>query len=313
MELLRRALLVGCVLPGLWLLRLAPLDPVLSIAPFDFAARQKQEAAAIPDAMKTEAQRRQAEIPLSVYIEEFLQFNVFSATGVEWERFLESVDRSTQAGSAGARVFYPKDAPPLDAVSDKLAAAGGTTYISLSRPGGDVHYQVVRHQWTRDHFTPWAGFTGKPAPPAGLLYPFRALGYAAAVAGVVLFLLWPRRTRSGLLTGITPLELLALAIGLTAFAVPLIATGGSIQSLTRGFALTLACWAITLVGVHLFASPGRTAPDLTSAPASSPSPEAAVGRYAMDLMRLREGAVFLAMTLMPTAFLIAASLILWNH
>lgn len=73
MELLRRALLVGCVLPGLWLLRLASLDPLLSIVPIDFAARQKQEAAAIPDEAKTEAQQRLAEIPLSVYVEEVVQ------------------------------------------------------------------------------------------------------------------------------------------------------------------------------------------------------------------------------------------------
>jgi len=42
MELLRRALLVGCVLPGLWLLRLAPLDPLLTVVAVDFAARQRQ-------------------------------------------------------------------------------------------------------------------------------------------------------------------------------------------------------------------------------------------------------------------------------
>ena len=101
MELLRRAVLVGCILPGLWLLRLAPLDPLLTVVPVDFAARQAREAAAIPDDQKTEAQRRNALLPLPVYVEEFVQYNVYSASGPEWDGFLGEVDRV--GSGAGAR------------------------------------------------------------------------------------------------------------------------------------------------------------------------------------------------------------------
>jgi hypothetical protein len=48
MELLSRARLVGCALPGLWILRLALLDPLLTVIPVDFAARQRQGAASVP-------------------------------------------------------------------------------------------------------------------------------------------------------------------------------------------------------------------------------------------------------------------------
>src|SRR5690242_21817232 len=99
MELLRRALLVGCVLPGLWLLRLAPLEPLLSLVPVDLAAQQAREAA-VPEQLKTEAQRRNAALPFPVYVEEFLQYNVFAAAGPEWERFLRVVDETALGGDA---------------------------------------------------------------------------------------------------------------------------------------------------------------------------------------------------------------------
>lgn len=309
MELLRRALLVGCVLPGLWLLRLAPLDPLLSIVPIDFAARQKQEAAAIPDEAKTEAQRRLAEIPLSVYVEEVVQYNIFPATGAEWERFLGDIDRRVASGGAGTRIFLHQDEEPIRAVVDRLAAAGGTTHVSLSRQGGDVHYQVVRHTWTRGDFRPGAGFTGRPAPPQALMYPFRAVGYAAMAAGVVLFLLWPPQTRSGALTGVTVTEAAALGLGLAAFVVPIVATGGSVQALTRGLSVTAPCWLAALAGVHLFASPARTAPDPVIVSAAG----SATRRRPANAAFLREGAVFLVMAVGPTVFLISVSMNLWNR
>jgi hypothetical protein len=104
MEFLRRALLVGCCLAGLWLLRLAPLDPLVSIGRIDFAQRQQDEARSVPDDRKTDAERRRAELPLSVYIEEDLQYNVFSASGPEWDRFLATIDAARTPAGASRRV-----------------------------------------------------------------------------------------------------------------------------------------------------------------------------------------------------------------
>ena len=183
MELLRRALLIGCVLPGLWLLRLAPLDPLLTVVPVDFAERQRHEAASVPEERKTEAQRRNAELPSSVYIEEQLRYNVFSAVGPEWDRFLRSIDElQAERGLPNAMrwrtspdpaddhvarryVFFRPDEEPVRAVVDKLAAAGGSTYVSFSRPGADVHYRVDRRLWTRQDFRAGAGCWRKAAAP----------------------------------------------------------------------------------------------------------------------------------------------------
>src|SRR6185436_17538744 len=129
MELLRRTLLVGCVLPGLWLLRLTPLDPLLTVAPVDFAARQRQEASSVPDDRKTEAELRRALIPLPVYVEEVVQYNVFSAVGPQWDRLLDDIDaiEKRKAGGFGGRtsadrpgsdgklryVFFRSDEEPI--------------------------------------------------------------------------------------------------------------------------------------------------------------------------------------------------------
>jgi hypothetical protein len=320
MELLRRALLVGCILPGLWLLRLAPLDPLLTVVPVDFAALQKREAASVPDDRKTEAQRRRALLPLPVYVEESLQYNVFSAAGPEWDRFLRGIDDLQQGRQSGLQwrisadppeagearnVFFRADEDPIRDVLDKLAAGGGTTYVSISRPGGDRHYRVDRRRWTRQDFRPGRGFTEKPVPPASLLYPFRVLGLGCALAGVAFFALLPGRRRSGAGSGLSVLEVTALGAGLLFFVVPLVAVGGSVQALSRGGFLALPCWILTAVGMHLFAAPARNAPE--------PLTAAAPGRFPASALFLREGLAFLAIALGPLAFLIAASMILWNR
>jgi hypothetical protein len=333
MELLRRAILVGCLLPGLWLLRLVPLDPLLTVVPVDFAARQKQEAAAVPDEQKTDAQRRNALLPLPVYVEEFLQYNVFSGAGPEWDRFLGDVDEIESARGArgklsgrasadlpesedGSRyLFFRPDEEPIRAVLDKVAAGLGTTYISISRPGRDVHYRVDRRVWTRKDFRPGAGFTGKPAPPPALLYPFRRLGLGSILVGLVLFSLLPGAGRSGAGRGPATLEIVALAAGLLLFAAPLVAVGGSVQALTRGLLWTIPCWLLAAAGAHLFARPGQNAPDR---PIAAPEDARQATRAAAEgppgrALFLREGLAFLAMALGPLAFLIASSMTLWNR
>ncbi len=305
MELLRRALLVGCLLSGLWLVRLAPLDPLITIRPIDFAEQQRQEAASVPDAQKTAAQQRRAQIPLPVYIEEFLQFNVFSATGPEWDQFLAEVDRRARLGSAEAGIFMHADDEPIRVVADRLAAAGGTTYISMSRPGGDAHYRIDQHRWNHRAFHLGKGFTGTPAPPASMLYPFRGVGLVCMLTGALLFTLLPspRHARK-----ISVKEALGFAPGVAAFAVPLLAVGGSVQALTQATWLTAASWMVTAVGMHVFASPLRTAPG----PLIEAGGPAGAG-VAVNTLFVRKGLTFLLLALGPLAFLIWATMILWNR
>jgi hypothetical protein len=302
MELLRRSLLVGCVLPGLWLLRLAPLDPLLTVVPVDFAAIREAEARRVPDAQKTEAQRRDAEIPLSVYIEEKLQYNIYSAAGPEWERVLGGIDETHAGASANGAVYFRQDQEPMPAVLDKLGAGGGVTYISISRPGEERHYRVDRRAWTRKDFRVGRGFGDTPIPPTRLLYPFRVLGLGSVLAGIALFLLLPSTKRAGG-TGPGVAEIAALAAALAFFAAPLVLVGGSVQALTRAPWLTIVSWSLAACGVHLFARPGRNAPDPLA-------PRQDAGRRSLYL---REGLAFLVVAFGPLIFLAAASLVLWDR
>ena len=307
MELLRRAILVGCVLPGLWLLRLAPLEPLVTVAPVDFAARQKEEAAAVPDDRKTEAQRRAAELPLPVYVEEFLQYNIFPASGREWDRFLAGVDEAARRGPR--HLFFRQDEEPIREVLPQLASGGGTTYISMSRPGGDAHYRVDARAWTRKDFRPGGGFIGQPHPPASLLYPFSLPGAGLILAGLVLFKLFPSPAREGRRQA--AIDLAALAAAILFFAAPLVAVGGSVQALTRGLVVTIPSWILAALGVHFFAKPAQNAPD---APARRSSGPARSGeRRSARFLVLREGLAFLLLAVGPLAFLVAASLVLWNR
>jgi hypothetical protein len=310
MELLRRALLVGCCLAGLWLLRLAPLDPLVSIGRIDFAQRQQDEARSVPDGRKSDAQRRRAELPLSVYIEEHLQYNVFSAAGPEWDRFLARIDTTLASAGASGRVVMRLDEAPIRDVIPKLASGGGITYVSMSRPGGDVHYEVIEHRWSREAFQPGRGFAGQPAPPASLLYPFRTVGLAVILGGLLLFLLLPGRSAS---LRVTPGELAALGAGLCLFALPLVMLGGSAQGLTRGLLLTLPCWMLTAICVHVFAGPWRTAPHPVEAPDDSSVSHGPTRRGPITALFVREGLVFLLIAIGPVAFLICGTMILWNR
>ncbi len=307
----------------MWLLRLAPLDPLLSVEPVDFAAIRKAEAERVPDAQKTDRERRDAEIPLPVYIEEKLQYNIFSATGPEWERLLGGIDelgagpdarnalRRRQARGAGAApgpgsavpVFFRQDEEPMSAVLDRLGAGGGTTYISISRPGEDRHYRVSRRAWTRKDFRPGTGFSGRPAPPDFLLYPFRWLGIGSILAGLAFFALLRGSTGPGGRSRPAPADLVFLAAGLALFAAPLFLVGGSVQAWTRTPWPAASCWFLAGVAVHLFAAPRLNAPE-------APPREVPGGR---TLLFLREGLVFLAIAFGPLLFLISASLALWNR
>lgn len=310
MELLRRTVLVGGALAGLWLFRIAPLDPVVTVAPVDFALQQKQEAESVPDERKTEAERRRALLPLSVYIEEFLQYNVHPASGPTWDEVLREADRSAAEQGRRGHVFVRPDEPPMADVANYLAA-GGTTYVSISRPEGTAYYRVVAHRWSRDDFRPGAGFVGEPTPPASWLYPFRFVGLASILGGVALFVLLP--AGGGASQRVSGFEAVALASGLLAFAAPLVATEGSAQALTRGILLTVPCWIVSAVGLHFFAAPWRNISGRPPTAIAGTSPNIAAQKAVPDSAFLREGLVFLLMALGPLVFLIWGTMTLWNR
>jgi hypothetical protein len=140
------------------------------------------------------------------------------------------------------------------------------------------------------------------------------VAFVLVLSGILFFVLMPAPQRPGAHRGPTVRETAALAGGLLLFAVPLVAVGGSVQALTRAPWLAIPCWLLAAAGVHYFAGPGRNAPDIPGAgPAGVPDPGHGAGRRMFGTLFLRQGLVFLAMALGPLAFLIAASMTLWNR
>jgi hypothetical protein len=280
------------------LFRLATLDPLVSIVPVDPASQQMQGQ---PD-------------------------NTSSVSGQEWDLFLRDIDAAQQGldhgnlwrlsadipdkGGASRWVFYDADDKPISALLGKLAIGGGTTFISISRRDGDFQYRVDRREWTRQDFRPGPGFIGKPAPPHSLLYPFQFVAYACLLVGVALFILIPSPTRER--GGVSAGEFGLLGIAGLLFAGPLLATGGSVQALTRGLALTLPCWLVAAVALHFFAKPGVNAPHpLFQSAADPPGAERVAAGHLPTF--LRWGLVMLAVAAGPLVALVAASLTYWNR
>jgi hypothetical protein len=298
MELLRRALLVGCLLPALWLFRLAPLDPLVSVVGMGLVGHP---VAGLPDD--------------GSYV-----------TGEGWDLFLRDIDALGQglgprnlwrvsadvpeAGKAGGWVFFRPRELPAWGPMDRLAAGAGTTIVSFSRPEGDLRYQVDRREWTRQEFRPGAGFTGRPTPPASLLYPFQNIAFLCVFVGVALFALIPSPTKSR--GGVSPGEVALLALALALFAGPLLVTGGSVQAFTRGFFITLPCWALAALAIHFFAKPGINAPHPLFARAEGASTTVRVPTASLPTF-LRWGLTMLAVAVGPLAVLVAVSMTFWNR
>lgn len=298
MELLRRAILFGCILPGLWLLRLTPLTPLLTVAPAASAAQAAGNA-------------RDATVP---------------ASGAAWGSLLGDIDRlqdgqlppsvrwrvggdiSEERATARHVFFRPTD-EPLGSISDRLAAAGGHALVTIQSAGGDRYYRVDRITWTKDDFRALGGFTGRPTPPAWLLYPFQFVGVAFLLVGTALFLLLPSPTRAK--GGVTASEIALLVIAIVFFAGPLVAVGGSVQALTKGLWLTIPCWIVSYVAMHFFAAPRRNYRfQLLSAP-GQPSEEESDAAAHPYFVRL--GLAFWAVAFGPAMILIATSMIVWNQ
>jgi hypothetical protein len=292
MELLRRALLVGCLLPGLWLFRLTPLDRLLTVVP----------------------------VNSSVEAPEGVREGAFVATGNAWNSLLHDLDAladgkqppgmswrvSSDAAEGGARyVFFRDTEVPDRALHDRLAAGGGRVIVAAPTSGGERYYRVEGRAWKGADFRPFAGFTGRPTPPATLLYPFQLMAVALLLGGTVLFLLLPGPRN------LKPSELGLLAATVLFFAAPLAVVGGSVQALTRWPWGTLLCWGVAAIAMHLFAAPQQNIRlYLLATPGQAPEQTL----EAIGLARfVRVGLAFLALALGPVAMLVASTTRMWNR
>jgi hypothetical protein len=292
-ELLRRSLLLGCILPGLWLLRLTPLEPLVTIA-----------LAETPPGMQGLEVQRGSGPGWDALMED-----VEALAKGEVPRRVEDRVTSFPSGPDGTRfnLFVRASDEAIGRALWNRVAASGTSYVSASRPGGGARYRMDLHTWTRSDFRPGAGFTGQPRPPSSLLYPLRLFGAALLLAGVLFFVALPSPTRAE--GPLSLIELLPLAGAAVFFSAPLFAVGGSVQALTTAAWLTIPCWIVAAGCMHLFAKPVRNVPHLFEAAGDSEALSDALQHPAF----VRIGAAFLAVAVGPVAVMVAASMALWNR
>jgi hypothetical protein len=249
-----------------------------------------------------------------------------SVSDREWEVFLRDLTALEQGIAASSRwrvspdvpdagqpvrwVYFKTDEMPVRSLRDKLASGAGMALVATPRQDGEVFYRLDRREFTRQAFQPGAGFTGKPAPPPELLYPFQYVAYACLFLGIALFVLIPSSTKAR--GGITPLELALLAAGLGFFGAPLLATGGSIQALTRGLYVTVPCWVAGAIAIHFFAKPGVNAPHPIFQQVTDRVGQERVAESDLPTF-LRWGVVMLAVAAGPVTVLIAVSMTFWNR
>jgi len=292
MELLRRSLLLGSVLPGLWLFHLTFLDPVVTISPANDATGNM----------------------------------VQPGSGPAWEALMQDLDGLSRgrvpprvlgrmasapqgAGGRGFNLFVAASDEPIGRTLWSLAAATPGAYLSASPSGGTPHYRLDVHAWNRNDFRPGDGFIGQPRPPDSLLYPARLIGMALLLIGILLYVVLPNPVRSTRTLGGT--EALCLAGVIVLFAAPMFAVGGSVQALTVAPWLTVPCWILAAGCMHRFARPvDHLKLQLLGA---SGDTEAARADGLKNPAFLRVGVAFLAVAVGPTAAVVMASLALWNR
>jgi hypothetical protein len=106
-------------------------------------------------------------------------------------------------------------------------------------------------------------------------------------------------------------ELILFAATCLLFAAPLFAVGGSVQALTRGLWLTVPCWVLGAVAMHLFAAPREHIHIHLFGP-DGDTP-AALSEAVSNPSFVRTGAALLAVAIGPVVTLVATSMALWNR
>jgi len=291
MELLKRALLLGCLLPGLWLLRLTPLEPLITIVPVESSAPELASPAEPPLVASG--------TPLGALLSDI---DALAADREPPDLRWRMTNEAPRHGFKPRSIFFRQDEKPVRAIADRLA---GRESFLLVNSAGNHYYRVDRLTFTREDFRPLSGFVGSPAPPSSILYPFQVVGLALILAGFGLFLLLPHGA-----SGVKGADVALLLATAVLFAGPLFLVGGSVQALSRWPWITVPSWALAAAAMHLFASPQRNV-RLTLHPSAEGF---AAGADAPPLRSVvRVGFAFLALAIGPATVLVASSFALWNR
>lgn len=262
MELRRRWLLLVCSALGIELALYASVAPKVALKAVDFAASQQREPG-LTDRVKYLRQ-----LSLEEYAREKLRGCHTVVQGGDWPAFFQTVLEASRGGDAGpfrsrvARssrhsrppypVFFLTGEAPLDQIVDQLRGSDGHVhYLVLARPEGNEYLQATYHTYSSDSFTFGSGIHN--APPAALLYPYRALGLGLIALGCVAYFVLPRKRHDAAAICYSSWtvflgDVVGMLLFVPFFALPALIIGGAVQALIDAWFLTLVLWPLAFLG-----------------------------------------------------------------
>lgn len=270
-ELWRRIALLTGILLGIGLYFYVT-PAVVRVTAVDWKKEQANELKSISGYVSAEDQRL-SQLPLDDYIKEKTGGKVTPVDSRQWQDFLQQVllassgryDRSIYGDRVSGQdkdgfwtpqgpvpVFFKPGELPL-AQWGLSTQAGDRAYIS-STSGGAKVYLLLEYE---DYLSSVTAMT-KPyrTAPGWLYHPYRSIGLVVISAGLLVYLLLPRRrgrpediayAGGRLVAG----DIVALIILLLFYSLPFVINGGTIQSVTSLWPISIGLWFLALFGVLL--------------------------------------------------------------
>ncbi|MCF8011013.1 MAG: zinc-ribbon domain-containing protein [Clostridiales bacterium] len=270
-ELWRRIALLTSILLGI-ALYFYVTPAVVSVTAVDWEKEQADELKSVSGYVSKEDQRI-SQLPLKDYIKEKTGGKVTLVDSKQWDTFFQQVqlasngryarssysDRVSNQDKDGlwkpqgtVPVFFKPGELPFEQWGLNFQAG---EQIYLNKADADTSSYLLLEY--KDYLSSVTAMS-KPyrTAPGGLYHPYRLIGILVMSAGLLLYLFLPRRkntpediayARGRLVAG----DIVALMILLLFYSLPFVINGGTAQSITSMWPISIVMWLLALLGVVL--------------------------------------------------------------
>lgn len=244
-ELWRRAVLVagtaGAVAAATW----TGLGPLVEVESFGADAARRRLLAG---AWVSQEERALADLPDRELLAVTVRGKLERSEAPRWKDVLRELATGRE------QLFLRLDQPPVAELRPRLAMDGAIRYVLVG--GDDVRpglLRVTRRDVTVDDFQLGSGWSGGRRPPDRLLFPWRWLAPWLAIGGLVGYLLLPWRRRKPnevhyARSRLVPGDVLGVVLLVGVGALPMLITGGSLQTALAAWPLLLFLWPLAAMG-----------------------------------------------------------------
>jgi len=271
-ELWRRLILVAALIIGAGMFFYVT-PAVITVTAVDWQKEQADELKSMSGYVTSE-EKRLSKLPLSEYIDEKTEGKVIALDAGKWATVFQQIQTASggeySKSSYGNRVseedkdIYWKSeskVPVFFKPSELTYSQWGLspydeqhTYVSVNT-GGNTAYFVLKYENYQTSIT--AMYKPYRVAPEWMYHPFRIIGIGVIVAGLLIYILLPRRKRNpediAYGTGsLVASDIVALIILLTFYSLPFLINGGTMQAITGMWQITLIMWGMSFFGLALF-------------------------------------------------------------